>query len=97
MIHRANRLLFAVAVVISIGPQTFRGKDAPNYYPAKYVMLAFIVVSGLLIGAFQVIHLRWNRKRDAQDEEDKKRGIVHAEVENEEFMDLTDFQQRHFR
>ncbi|KAK8858804.1 hypothetical protein IAR55_003034 [Kwoniella newhampshirensis] len=80
-----------------IGPQTFRGKDAPNYYPAKYVMLAFILVSGVLIGVLEGIHLRWNRTRDAQDAEDSKRGVVHPVIENEEFMDLTDFQQRHFR
>ncbi|ORY25824.1 major facilitator superfamily domain-containing protein [Naematelia encephala] len=80
-----------------IGPQTFRGKDAPNYAPAKYTMLAFIVVSGLLLGVLEAIHYYWNKKRDAQDAEDERNGVVHPIVENEEFMDLTDFQQRHFR
>ncbi|KAK4689865.1 MFS transporter, ACS family, allantoate permease, partial [Tremellales sp. Uapishka_1] len=86
---------FAVGNII--GPQTFQAKDAPNYYTAKYVMLAFIAVSGLLIGVIEAIHVYWNKKRDAQDAEDEKNGIVHEVIENEEFMDLTDFQQRRFR
>ncbi|KAJ6083669.1 hypothetical protein N7467_007804 [Penicillium canescens] len=50
-----------------IGPQTYRAKDAPNYYPAKYTMLAFFIVNAILIGLYGLIHYTWNKKREDQD------------------------------
>jgi ACS family allantoate permease-like MFS transporter len=92
MIYHLNNFLR-----LSIGPQTYRGKDAPNYYPAKYCMLAFIVVSALLIGSIELIHWRWNKQRDALAARNAADGVVEEVVENEEFMDWTDFQQKGFR
>ena len=60
-------------------------------------MLAFILCSALLIGCIELIHYRWNKKRDAQAAADAYEGIVYEVEENEEFMDKTDFQQRGFR
>ncbi|KAF7522227.1 hypothetical protein PCG10_007528 [Penicillium crustosum] len=78
-----------------IGPQTYRANDAPNYYTAKYTMLAFFVVTAVLIGIYGWIHHTWNQKREKeistqpQDPADT--------TENEEFADFTDFQLKSFR
>jgi hypothetical protein len=60
-------------------------------------MVAFILCSGLLIGALEAIHYTWNKKRDAQDAQDVQNGVIHESIENEEFKDRTDFEQRAFR
>ncbi|KAF2642453.1 permease of the major facilitator superfamily [Massarina eburnea CBS 473.64] len=80
-----------------IGPQTFRQKDAPNYYTAKYTMLAFLILTMVLITSMGMIHWLWNKKRDKQAALDMQNGVVHVTIENEEFADLTDFQIRSFR
>lgn len=43
------------------------------------------------------IHKFENLRRDRQDAEDLRNGVVHPVIENEEFLDLTDKQQRGFR
>jgi len=50
-----------------IGPQTFRAADAPNYYPAKYTMLAFLIFTMVLLGGIGLLHKSWNTKRDRQE------------------------------
>ncbi|KAK5116841.1 hypothetical protein LTR85_009101 [Meristemomyces frigidus] len=80
-----------------IGPQTYRKGDGPNYYTAKFTMLAFLIFTLILLISIGLIHARWNRKRDRQDELDLQNGVVHAHVENEEFADITDFNLRSFR
>ncbi|KAM0752592.1 MFS general substrate transporter [Meredithblackwellia eburnea MCA 4105] len=91
----AYQLGYAVGNII--GPQTYRAKWAPNYYPSKYIMLAFIVFTGVLLLCFEGLHYYWNRQADARDAADAAAGIVHEKIENEEFLDRTDFQIRSFR
>ncbi|KAH8886578.1 putative vitamin H transporter [Thozetella sp. PMI_491] len=76
-----------------IGPQTYVGYDAPNYYIAKYTMLGSLIVAIFAIGAFGLIHKLWNNKRDREasiSDDD-----IH--VHNEEFADKTDFELKSFR
>jgi len=80
-----------------IGPKTYVGSDAPNYYTAKYTMLAFLIFNAVLLASIGITHMIWNKKRDKQDALDAQNGVVHPHVENEEFADLTDFQMRSFR
>nr|XP_001395707.2 vitamin H transporter [Aspergillus niger CBS 513.88] len=79
------------------GPQTFRANEAPNYYTAKFTMLAFLVFTAILLASIGILHRHWNHKRDRQDALDAQRQIVREHVVNEEFADLTDFQLRSFR
>ncbi|KAI2861242.1 hypothetical protein CBS63078_7960 [Aspergillus niger] len=79
------------------GPQTFRANEAPNYYTAKFTMLAFLVFTAILLASIGILHRHWNYKRDRQDALDAQRQIVRERVVNEEFADLTDFQLRSFR
>lgn len=87
----AYQLGYAVGNII--GPQTYRGSDAPDYYIAKYTMLAFLVLTAILLIIYGMLHKLWNTRRD-------KRAAVEGEemhVENVEFADLTDFQLKSFR
>lgn len=84
---------FGYAVGNIVGPQTYRGTDAPNYYTAKYTMLAFLVLTAVLLSAYGLIHKLWNTRRDKRAEAEGE----DTHVENEEFADLTDFQLKSFR
>ncbi|OOQ89533.1 vitamin H transporter [Penicillium brasilianum] len=77
-----------------MGPQTYRANDAPNYYPAKYTMLGFFIVTAILIGIYGTLHHRWNRRNEKQGTASMP-GHSSA-IENEEFADRTDFQLRKF-
>ncbi|KAL4879451.1 permease of the major facilitator superfamily [Aspergillus karnatakaensis] len=78
-----------------IGPQTYRERDAPDYYPAKYTMLAFFIFTAVLIGVYGGIHYLWNKKRDRLRDEQPE--VEQESFENEAFLDLTDFQLKSFR
>ncbi|KAF7560364.1 hypothetical protein G7046_g3780 [Stylonectria norvegica] len=78
-----------------IGPQTYRAADAPNYYTAKYTMLAFLIFTAILIGCMGLLHKIWNTRRDKRDAAEPE--VAQQHVENEEFLDHTDFQLRSFR
>ncbi|KAF7514887.1 hypothetical protein G7054_g14914 [Neopestalotiopsis clavispora] len=106
----AYQLGYAVGNII--GPQTFRASDAPNYYAAKYTMLAFLAFTALLIALIGSIHMVWNKRRDAKDASDAESLLppsrlhrhstdrapdIPAYIENEEFEDLTDFEMKSFR
>ncbi|KAH8898697.1 MFS general substrate transporter [Thozetella sp. PMI_491] len=80
-----------------IGPQTYRQQDAPNYYTAKYTMLAFLLITMVLLASIGLLHMYWNKQRDRQDALDAQNGIEHIAIDNEEFADLTDFQLKSMR
>ncbi|GAM44126.1 hypothetical protein TCE0_060r19500 [Talaromyces pinophilus] len=77
-----------------VGPQTYRAKDAPSYYPAKYTMLAFLLFTALLIAIYGTLHKIWNKRRDKRDALEPS---VSHHIENEEFIDITDFELKSFR
>ncbi|KAL4783700.1 major facilitator superfamily domain-containing protein [Aspergillus varians] len=78
-----------------IGPQTYRAQDAPNYYTAKYTTLAFLLFTAILIAVYGTLHAVWNRQRDRADAVQPGNAIT--DIDNEEFVDLTDFQLKSFR
>ncbi|EOO02172.1 putative mfs allantoate transporter protein [Phaeoacremonium minimum UCRPA7] len=89
----AYQLGYAVGNII--GPQTYRSADAPNYYPAKYTMLAFLVFGLFLMASWGVIHKIWNTQRDKRDASEPQDAA--DVIENEEFLDKTDFNIKSFR
>ncbi|KIX03823.1 uncharacterized protein Z518_07376 [Rhinocladiella mackenziei CBS 650.93] len=89
----AYQLGYAVGNIV--GPQTFRANDAPDYYTAKYTMLAFLIFTAILIVALGSIHKMWNVRRDKREALEPEGSVPH--IENEEFADLTDFKIRSFR
>lgn len=72
-----------------IGPQTFIGSQAPHYYGAK---IAMVVCAAAQIVCLVVLlfYYRWeNGRRDRLDE--------HLDIDDAEFVDLTDKQNPEFR
>jgi sugar phosphate permease len=82
-------LLMSFCLGNIIGPLTFRQDDAPDFVPAKITIVvtcAFAAAMALVLRAYYV----WeNKKRDREDDG--------RHVENEEFLDLTDRENRRFR
>lgn len=73
-----------------IGPLTFRGKDAPEYIPAKIAIVvtaAFACCTTALLMAYYTYE---NKRRDGL-----MSGVEHQE--NSEFLDLTDKENLEFR
>lgn len=83
---------FAVGNIV--GPQSYRVKDAPDFYPAKVSMLATQAVSIALAFLIAAIYYLRNKLRDKE-----QRGVIIDEDELHEntWKDLTDFQNRSFR
>lgn len=82
-------LLMSFCLGNIIGPLTFRQSDAPEFVPAK---ISIIVTCGVAAGLAVVlrVYYQWeNRRREGEG----GRGYV----ENEEFLDLTDVENRRFR
>lgn len=73
-----------------IGPLTFTGASAPDYIPAKIAIMVTGAVAVLFTIVLWLVYVRENRRRDAAA------GVV-EHVEDSEFMDLTDRQNKEFR
>jgi len=54
----------AFSVANIIGPQTFQAKDAPNYYPAKYTLVASTSASILVAVALRLLYGYRNSRAD---------------------------------
>ncbi|KAL3431038.1 major facilitator superfamily domain-containing protein [Aspergillus tetrazonus] len=83
-----------------IGPQTFRADDAPDYRRGKTLVAIMYGLSAVVLLILRFVNIRENRKRkrllaesgvDLDDVETKQT------IERSKFMDLTDFEQPHFR
>ncbi|KAI5306081.1 hypothetical protein KEM56_002280 [Ascosphaera pollenicola] len=73
-----------------LGPLTFRGKDAPEYLPAKIALIASIAVSLLFTAGLYPYYVWENRRRDKRRDE--------GEVQEDcEWMDLNDRENKSFR
>lgn len=81
--------LIAFCIGNLIGPQIFREKDAPNYTPAKIVLIVAMSCPVFLALVLRQIAIRENRKRDSE-------GLVgyRADVMT---LDLTDIENKSFR
>ena len=81
-----NALVFVVyALGFIIGPQTFRASNAPDYTPAKIIIIAFWTFSGFMLVIMRVIY---SRRNAAKARERSSPG--YERLQNCEFLDLTD-------
>lgn len=78
----------------AVGPQTFLPSEAPNYRTAKNCLVGFYCFGLFLIGSLATYNWNSNRLRDKEREE---LGDKYVKVENSEFRDLTDRENRDFR
>ncbi|KAJ7439498.1 major facilitator superfamily domain-containing protein [Mycena latifolia] len=93
----ANALITAAfAVGNIIGPQLFKAKDAPQYIPAKIVLLV-TQTAGALVAIGLRIYYGWqNKARDAAEEKDRA-SRKPKETANIEWLNLTDKENTTFR
>ena len=83
-------LLMSFCLGNIIGPETFRNGDAPEYIPAK---ISIVVTTGVAICLALLLRVMYgieNKKRDRRGD-----GLEHKV--NQEFLDLTDRENREFR
>lgn len=73
-----------------IGPLTFRGKDAPDYIPAKIAIVVTAAFACCMTALLMAYYTYENRRRDSL-----MSGVEHRE--NSEFLDLTDKENLEFR
>ncbi|KAL2833276.1 major facilitator superfamily domain-containing protein [Aspergillus cavernicola] len=84
--------LMAFCVGNLIGPQLFQASDAPNYTPAKAVLMATFVAVVLMAIALRQLMVWENAKRDQEQENSGE-----ASTADVAFLDLTDIENRNFR
>ncbi|KAL4819974.1 major facilitator superfamily domain-containing protein [Aspergillus spinulosporus] len=83
-----------------IGPQTFRADDAPEYKRGKTLVVIMYGLAAAVLILIRLVNIRENRRRDRLQAEsgiDMEDEDTKAELERSKFMDLTDFEQPHFR
>jgi hypothetical protein len=87
-------LLMSFCVGNIIGPLTFQpdGKTPPEYIPAKIAIMATGTVAAL---AMLVLLWALRRENTKRDREEMERPSAH--VDDSEFLDLTDHENREFR
>jgi sugar phosphate permease len=83
-------LLMSFCLGNILGPLTFRTQDEPDYIPAKIALVATISVAIVFVLLLRGYYGWENRRRDRRHE-----GEMH--VQNSEFLDLTDRENREFR
>lgn len=81
-------LLISFCLGNIIGPLTFRQADAPNFIPAKIVIIVTCAVAAALAMVLRAYYTWENRRRDRASGE---------HVMDEEFLDLTDRENKNFR
>jgi len=81
--------LMAYGISNIIAPLTFTGYTAPNYLPAKIAIVASCGLAVVLTLVLLSIYARENKRRD--------RSTTGEHVQDVEFMDLTDQQNKEFR
>ncbi|KAF7366791.1 MFS domain-containing protein [Mycena sanguinolenta] len=95
----ANALISgAFSVGNIIGPQLFKPKDAPQYIPAKIILLVTEIVTAMIAAALRIYYGWQNSKRDAAEKREHERTDVKVEeVANIEWLNLTDRENKTFR
>lgn len=82
-------LLMSFCLGNIIGPLTFRQDDAPDFVPAKITIVVTCAFAAAMALVLRAYYMWENKKRDKEDDG--------RHMENEEFLDLTDRENRRFR
>ncbi|KAB2573268.1 MFS allantoate transporter [Lasiodiplodia theobromae] len=77
-----------------IGPQTFRSNDAPDYYYGKLMVAIMYGLAAITLLIIRFVNVMENRRRDKAAAE---LDMDASDEADNEFADLTDFQQKNFR
>ena len=79
-----------------IGPQTFRSHEAPQYRTGKTIVAIMYGLAALTLLAIRAVNMLENRRRDRLQVASGTM-VLTEEDEQNKFLDLTDFEQPHFR
>lgn len=80
-----------------IGPQTFQAKDAPQYIPAKIIVLA-TQAGGALFAVILFLYYLWaNRRKEAGGLGGGDGAVIVEDDEDGKWENLTDRQNKLFR
>lgn len=79
-----------------IGPQTFQAKDAPQYIPAKIIVLA-TQGGGALFALILFLYYIWANKRKISDSGNVEEDVAAENDEDGKWENLTDKQNKLFR
>nr|QFR37092.1 MFS transporter [Cyberlindnera americana] len=91
----ANSIIFvSYCVGMIAGPQFFRTSQAPEYQTGFRMMIACWIILMILPMILRQYYIWENKRRDKRD---AASGDKEEHVENEEFLDYTDFEQKGFR
>ncbi|KAI4655553.1 hypothetical protein J4E93_000267 [Alternaria ventricosa] len=82
-------LLMSFCLGNIIGPLTFRQGDGPDFIPAKVTIVVTCAFAAAMALVLRAYYMWENKKRDREDDG--------THLENEEFLDLTDRENRRFR
>ncbi|KAJ7764623.1 major facilitator superfamily domain-containing protein [Mycena maculata] len=93
----ANALISAsFSVGNIIGPQLFQPKDAPQFIPAKIILLVTQITTAMIAAALRLYYGRQNKIRDIAESQEREKGEL-KEVANIEWLNLTDRENKTFR
>lgn len=91
--QQAHAMLRATLLrLFAVGPQTFRGKDAPTYTPALIIIVACLVASFGILAAILAMNTARNKRQIAICQ-----SLDYVSNPDQAFMDLTDLQNPEFR
>ncbi|THH26702.1 hypothetical protein EUX98_g7496 [Antrodiella citrinella] len=81
-------IMIAFGIGNICGPQTFRAKDAPKYWPARVTMVAATAVCGLLTVLLLGLYMWRNETRKPSDEDEK---TVYEDIDERTDFDIAGF------
>jgi len=84
-------MMIAFGIGNICGPQTFRAKDAPKYWPARVTMVAATAVSGMLTILLLGLYIYRNRTRNARSSDEDEKSVY------DDIDERTDFEIPNFR
>ncbi|KAJ6464188.1 major facilitator superfamily domain-containing protein [Mycena vitilis] len=94
----ANALISAAFSVGNIiGPQLFKPKDAPQFIPAKIILLVTQIATACFALALRIYYGWQNSVRDAAEKKAHETGDMKGHVANIEWLNLTDRENKTFR
>ncbi|KAJ7486956.1 major facilitator superfamily domain-containing protein [Mycena latifolia] len=93
----ANALVTAAFCIGSIvGPQLFKPKDAPQYIPAKIVVLVSQLACACLAIVLRAYYTWQNKRKDAAEAQEREAGEA-KDIPNIEWLNFTDKENKTFR
>lgn len=87
-------LLMAFCLGNIIGPLTFIKNQGPNFIGAKIAIIVSCSVAAVLAAILRTYYVLENKRRDRKAEAEGRLGV---HVQDSEFLDLTDWENKEFR